>query len=747
MPFTITEAHELQISVAVFWTFATCAFMGYYQYRALLDKGLTPLKGRQLDAHHNTKTHTKEEKRQTDLQVCKAMASDNKPHAVCIPYPAQSHIKGMLKLVKLLHHRGFYITFVSTEFNQNRLTKARGPDSLNGFPNFQFKTIPDSLPPSDPNTTQDAIALCGSVRRNFLTPFRNLLAQLNEDNNNATTPTVTCIVSDGVMPFTITAADELRIPVAVFWTFSACAFMGFYQFRALLDKGLAPLKGAHHKHKDTHTKEKRRALEGEVCKAMAMAVAENKPHAVCIPYPAQSHIKGIMKLAKLLHHRGFFITFVNTEFNQNRLTKARGPDSLNGFPNFQFKTIPDSLPPSDPNATHDVAALCGSVRRNFLTPFRNLLAKLNDDDNATPAVTCIVSDGVMPFTIKVADELRIPVAMFWTFAACGFMGFYQYRALLDKGLTPLKDASYLTNGYIDTVIDWIPGMKDIRLKDLPTFLQTADPNNEIFNLCMESAESASQASAIGLHTFDALEQDLLDTLSSMFPHVYTIGPLQLLLNQQVSPELESLGYNLWKEEAECLQWLDSKEPRSVVYVNFGSIVVISLQHLIEFAWGLANSNHHFLWVIRPDLVIGDLAILPPEFEADTKEKGLIAGWCPQEEILNHPSVGAFLTHSGWNSTIESLTAGVPMMCWPFFGDQVTNCKYICNEWEVGMEIDNNVKRDEVEKLVREFMEGENGKKMKNKALEWKNLAEKATGPDGSSTFNLDKLVNVLLSRN
>ncbi|KAL7262766.1 hypothetical protein ACSBR1_001014 [Camellia fascicularis] len=484
--------------------------------------------------------------------------------------------------------------------------------------------------------------------------------------------------------------------------------------------------------------------------AMTMAVVgdNNKPHAVCIPYPAQSHIKGMMKLAKLLHHMGFYITFVNTEFNQNRLIKAGGPDSLNGFPNFQFKTIPDSLPPSDPDSNQDITLLCRSIRRNLLTPFRNLLAQLNDDDNTTtPSVTCIVSDGIMPFTIRAAHELRIPVAVFWTFAACAFMGYYQYRALLDKGLTPLKDASYLTNGYLDTVIDWIPAMKDIRLKDLPTFLQTTDPNDEIFNLCMESAESASQASAIGFHTFDALEQDLLDALSSMFPHVYTIGPLQLLLNQQVSPELESLRYNLWKEEAECLQWLDSKEPGSVIYVNFGSIVVMSLQHLIEFAWGLANSNHHFLWVIRPDLVIGDLAILPPEFEADTKEKGLIAGWCPQEKVLNHPSVGAFLTHSRWNSTIESLTAGVPMMCWPFFGDQVTNCKYTCNEWEVGMEIDNNVKRDEVEKLVREFMEREKGKKMKNKALEWKNLAEKATGPDGSSTFNLDKLVNVLLSRN
>ncbi|KAI8014252.1 7-deoxyloganetin glucosyltransferase [Camellia lanceoleosa] len=386
-------------------------------------------------------------------------------------------------------------------------------------------------------------------------------------------------------------------------------------------------------------------------------------------------------------------------------------------PNFQFKTIPDSLPPSDPNTTQDAIALCGSVRRNFLTPFRNLLAQLNEDNNnaTTPTVTCIVSDGVMPFTITAADELRIPAAVFWTFSACAFMGFYQFRALLDKGLAPLKDESYLTNGYLDTIIDWIPGMKDIRLKDLPTCFQTTDPNDEVFNLAVESAESASQASAFGLHTFffDNVTWSLLDTICGK-------------KNQSVSNGLI---------------------PKNLVYVNFGSVTVMSQQHLIEFAWGLANSNHYFLWIIRPDLVIGDWVILPPEFEADTKERGLIAGWCPQEEVLNHPSVGVFLTHCGWNSTIESLTAGVPMMCWPFFVDQVTNCRYTCTEWEVGIEIDNNVKRDEVKKLIREFMEGEKGKKMKNKAMEWKNLAEKTTGPDGSSTLNLDKLVNVLLSRN
>ncbi|XP_028056548.1 7-deoxyloganetin glucosyltransferase-like [Camellia sinensis] len=207
----------------------------------------------------------------------------------------------------------------------------------------------------------------------------------------------------------------------------------------------------------------------------------------------------------------------------------------------------------------------------------------------------------------------------------------------------------------------------------------------------------------------------------------------------------SIGSSLWKEETECLSWLDSKQPNSVIYVNFGSITVMPPLQLIEFAWGLASSNQTFLWIIRPDLVVGDSAILPPDFVSETKERSLLASWCPQEQVLNHPAIGGFLTHSGWNSTLESICSGVPMLCWPFFADQQTNCWLCCGQWGVGMEINNDFKREEVERMVRELMAGERGKEMKRKVMEWKKLGEEATTCSvGSSYLNFEKMVRFVL---
>lgn len=309
------------------------------------------------------------------------------------------------------------------------------------------------------------------------------------------------------------------------------------------------------------------------------------------------------------------------------------------------------------------------------------------------------------------------------------------------------EGSDITNGYLDAAVDWIPGLKNMRLRDFPSFIRTTDRNDIMLNFCTREAQRAAKASAVILNTFDELELPVLEAMAGLLPPIYTVGPLSLLSHGQDvagGGPLASIRSNLWKEESGCLEWLEGRRPGSVVYVNYGSITVMTNEQLVEFAWGLANCKYDFLWVIRSDLVKGDAAVLPEEFLKETREKGLLASWCPQEAVLSHPAVGGFLTHSGWNSTIESISAGVAMLSWPFFAEQQTNCRYACTEWGIGMEIDSNVKREEVEGLIRELMGGEKGREMRKKVMEWKEKAARATQQGGSSAVNLDRLVKKVL---
>ncbi|KFK44335.1 hypothetical protein AALP_AA1G244700 [Arabis alpina] len=471
-----------------------------------------------------------------------------------------------------------------------------------------------------------------------------------------------------------------------------------------------------------------------------------KPHAVCVPYPAQGHINPMLKVAKLLHARGFHVTFVNTIYNHNRLLRSRGANALDGLPSFQFESIPDGLPETDAEATQDIPALCESTMKNCLTPFKDLLQQINARDDVPP-VSCIVSDGCMSFTLDAADELGVPEVLFWTTSACGFLAYLHFYRFIEKGLSPLKDESYLTEEHLDTKIDWIPSMKNLRLKDIPTFIRATNHDDIMLNCLIRETDRAKRASAIILNTFDDLEHDVLHSIQSILPLVYSIGPLHLLANREIEKgsEIGKMGSNLWREEADCLDWLNTKTRNSVVYVNFGSITVMTAKQLVEFAWGLAGSGKEFLWVIRPDLVAGEEAMVPPEFLKETAGRRMLVSWCPQEKVLSHPAIGGFLTHNGWNSTLESLCGGVPMVCWPFFAEQQTNCKFTCDEWEVGMEIGGDVKREEVEAVVRELMDGEKGKKMREKAEEWRRLAGEATEHKlGSSVVNFETVVNKAL---
>ncbi|MFS7985655.1 putative 7-deoxyloganetin glucosyltransferase [Helianthus anomalus] len=155
----------------------------------------------------------------------------------------------------------------------------------------------------------------------------------------------------------------------------------------------------------------------------------------------------------------------------------------------------------------------------------------------------------------------------------------------------------------------------------------------MLNYLMIESEAIPRGLAVILNTFDALELDSVKPLLAMNPNIFTIGPLQMMQQYVHDDRLKHIGSNLWKEDVSCINWLDTKKPGSVVYVNFGSITVMTKEQLIEFGWGLANSKKDFLWITRPDIVGGDEAMMPPEFVDETKGRGMVTSWCPQEEVI------------------------------------------------------------------------------------------------------------------
>ncbi|CAN6202514.1 unnamed protein product [Urochloa humidicola] len=210
------------------------------------------------------------------------------------------------------------------------------------------------------------------------------------------------------------------------------------------------------------------------------------------------------------------------------------------------------------------------------------------------------------------------------------------------------------------------------------------------------------------------------------------------------PDDASYGIHLHTPmAAECKAWLDAQQPRSVLYVSFGSMACLGPDQMSEIAEGLYNSGKPFLWVVRAT----ETAKLPEGFadKAAKATRGLIVRWCPQLEVLSHPSVGCFMTHCGWNSTVEALSAGVPMVAMPNWSDQTTNAKYIQDVWRVGVRVRPDakgvVRSEEVERCVREVMEGEMREEFRAKALEWSGKAKKSMSQGGTSDVNISDFLS------
>ncbi|KAL5990791.1 hypothetical protein ACLOJK_011695 [Asimina triloba] len=208
------------------------------------------------------------------------------------------------------------------------------------------------------------------------------------------------------------------------------------------------------------------------------------------------------------------------------------------------------------------------------------------------------------------------------------------------------------------------------------------------------------------------------------------------------------GASLWKPiRDESLQWLDSKPTSSVVFVAFGSMAGLAPAQMGEVASSLKKYGRPFVWVVKES----ELCNLPEGFQQSVEDQGLVVTWCEQLEVLSHKAVGCFVTHCGWNSSLEGLSIGVPMVAMPQWADQPTNAKLLEEGLGVGLRAKANeggiVSGEEMERCIREVMEeGEMGKKIKENGKKWKELAKQAVDEGGSSDMVIQELVAALESR-
>ncbi|GLT48942.1 hypothetical protein SLA2020_225300 [Shorea laevis] len=444
-------------------------------------------------------------------------------------------------------------------------------------------------------------------------------------------------------------------------------------------------------------------------------------HVLLVPYPTQGHINPMLQFSRRLASKGLKTTLAVTNF----IFTTIKPQSST----VQIATISDGFDQggfTEAQSAHDYLARFESAGSKTLA---DLITK---HKNSPHPIDCVVYDSFLPWALDVAHQLGLVGAAFFTQnCAVNYIYYNVHHGLLTLPISPSVPSS-------------IPGLPLLELRDMPSFIYVSGSYPAYFEMVLLQFSNTEKADFVLVNTFYELEQEVVDTMSKVGP-LLTIGPTipSAYLDKRIDDDT-FYGLDLFKLEssAATAKWLSNKPPGSVVYVSFGSLSNLSIQQMEEMAWGLKNSGFYFLWVVRDT----EKAKIPAEAEG---KKGLIVGWCPQMEVLSNAAVGCFFTHCGWNSTIEALSLGVPMVAMPQWTDQPTDAKFVEDVWKVGVRVrveeDGIVRREEIECCIREVVEGERGKEMKENAKKWKELSVKAVCEGGSSDKNIDDFVSRLIN--
>ncbi|KAF3451985.1 hypothetical protein FNV43_RR08081 [Rhamnella rubrinervis] len=345
---------------------------------------------------------------------------------------------------------------------------------------------------------------------------------------------------------------------------------------------------------------------------------------------------------------------------------------------------------------------------------------------------------------EVADELRIPIMQFSVINACGGWAITSIRYLVETGQLPIREED------MDKLVTGVSGMESfLRFRDLPGFCR----DRQLTQSLAQSSHIINRAQGLIINTFEELEGPILAHIRTRCPNIYSIGPMHTLLELKLKLTNKQLSYqsnsnSVFQTDRNCMTWLDAQPLNSVIYVSFGSVSVMTRDQLLEFWYGLVNSKKRFLFVIRPGLLYKDDNEVDGNnnnnnIVADLMEgkeyRGRVVEWTPQEEVLEHPAVGGFLTQGGWNSTLESIIAGVPMICWPCQAEQYVTSRYVSEVWKIGMDMKDVCDRNIVEKMVNDVM-GERRDEFVRAIDEIRRMAIECVGEEGSSYSNFDRLV-------
>ncbi|GLJ48532.1 hypothetical protein SUGI_1023930 [Cryptomeria japonica] len=466
------------------------------------------------------------------------------------------------------------------------------------------------------------------------------------------------------------------------------------------------------------------------------------PHALLIPFPAQGHINPMMQLAWKLVSDGFFITFLNTDVNHQRIIKAnKDKDMQNNGDKIRMISVPGGLPPKvrrGENTKHAAVKFFGDVENWFAPSVIDKVVQDINDNDEEQKLTCIIVDVWMCFGLqKVAELHHISLAAFHTSLVSTFAIRYFSPKLVSLGILPSDGIPE-----DDMVQKYLPSMPPLQSAHLPWF----SGGEYLFRHGIRMAKEVAKIEWILFNTIYELEGGVADDLSREMC-VFPIGPL--IFPEFLNGDRKiSTTASIWEDNMECLEWLEKQCEQSVIYVSFGSHGILNNQQVEELALGLEETQRPFLWVVHSDVMNGTTGGLPAGFLDRVDDRGCIVSWAPQLRVLSHPSIACFVTHCGWNSVQESITMGVPMLCWPHFGDQFINSTYVVHVWKVGLPLklnnDGLIEKEEFRRAIERLVATEEGRAIREEMKKWNSIARNTVKEGGLSSTNYKLFVEAMM---